>query len=312
MSRYYADPATRPKIDPSVYSLQPDELAFFQHLTGIQDEQALKEHILSVQAKAYDLYGYPCIRRFVFLRLKIARLPGYPQALKLLQERKDPILLDIGCCFGNDVRKAVVDGWPVQNVIASDLRQGFWDYGHELFKSTPETFPAAFIPGDVFDPSVLSLTASPSSDPLPPLATLKSLTPLLHRLSAIHASSFFHLFSEEQQLALAKRLAALLLPQPGSIIFGQNGASPVKGIYMEPRLTSSNDGGASIFRHSPESWREMWTEEVFGPDQPVRVQVDTKLMKRSDLLKLFNQTDTAATEGGHATLWIMIWSVRVV
>lgn len=31
-------------------------------------------------------------------RLKIARVPGYKDALKLLEQRESPILLDIGCC----------------------------------------------------------------------------------------------------------------------------------------------------------------------------------------------------------------------
>ena len=77
----------KPTIDPSFYNLQPDEIAFFQQLTGIKDEGELKQHILNVQAKAYDvphnftisrlrnahkgglqIYGYPCIRRFGFTR----------------------------------------------------------------------------------------------------------------------------------------------------------------------------------------------------------------------------------------------------
>jgi len=31
----------------------------------------------------------------------------------------------------------------------------FWEYGHELFKSTSETFPAAFISGDALDPALI-------------------------------------------------------------------------------------------------------------------------------------------------------------
>ena len=59
MSRYYADPATKPKLDPSLYSLDSDEAAFFKQLTGISDEQALKEHILAVQSKAYEVSPFP-------------------------------------------------------------------------------------------------------------------------------------------------------------------------------------------------------------------------------------------------------------
>jgi len=51
----YADPAVRPKLDPKYYHLKPDELTFFQHLTGIRDEQELRQHILDVQAKAYEV-----------------------------------------------------------------------------------------------------------------------------------------------------------------------------------------------------------------------------------------------------------------
>ncbi|KDR76360.1 hypothetical protein GALMADRAFT_247795 [Galerina marginata CBS 339.88] len=309
----FANAIINAKPDASLYSLDADERDFFQQLTGIQDEEALREHIIAVQAKAYDIYGYPCIRNFTFIKLKIARLPGYKHALKLLQDRRDSILLDIGCCFGNDARKAVVDGWPVQNVIASDLQQGFWNCGHELFKSTPETFPAAFIPGDVFDPVMLTLPTEnalqPSVEaPLPPLNTLTSLTPLTHRISAIHASAFFHLFPEARQLELAHRLARLLRPEKGSIIFGQHGSRPEKGFRVEAGRVV-NGRTVYMFCHSPDSWREMWTQEVFGPDNSmgVEVEVDAELVerKRPDLIG-----HTTATE--QDKFWVMNWAVRVV
>ncbi|KDR76358.1 hypothetical protein GALMADRAFT_479239 [Galerina marginata CBS 339.88] len=310
----FANPVLNAKLDATLYSLDAEERDFFQQLTDIQDEETLREHIIAVQTKAYEIYGYPCIRRFAFLRLKIASLPAYKHALKLLQDRKDPILLDIGCCFGNDARKAVVDGWPVQNVIASDLQQGFWNCGHELFKSTPETFPAVFIPGDVFDPAMLTLptpeAAQPSLDaPLPPLNTLTSLTPLTHRVSAIHASSFFHLFSEARQLELAHRLAALLRPEKGSIIFGQHGSRPEKGFRVETGRVV-NGRTVHMFCHSPESWREMWTQEVFGPDsgKGVKVEVDAELLERQRP-DLIGQMTTGTEQN---KFWVMSWAVRVV
>ena len=53
--RYYADPALRPPLNPDFYNLKEDELAFFQNLTGINDETELKSHIISVQTKAYEV-----------------------------------------------------------------------------------------------------------------------------------------------------------------------------------------------------------------------------------------------------------------
>ena len=74
----------------------------------------------------------------------------------------------------------------------------FWSVGHKLFKSTPETFPVKFIAGDIFDEAFLETapvtTRTPASPP-PALPSLNALTPLHGRLSAIHASSFFHLFN---------------------------------------------------------------------------------------------------------------------
>ncbi|KAF8868007.1 hypothetical protein CPB84DRAFT_1697733, partial [Gymnopilus junonius] len=228
-------------------------------------------------------------------RLNNSRLPGYPKALKLLQDpdHKDPVLLDIGCCFGNDTRKFIIDGWPAQEVIASDLREGmysfyfrpirFWQCGHELFNSTPSSFPVTFIQGDIFDPAFLSLaytSSNPNSTSVkvesqptrPNLSTLKSLTPLLHRVSAIHASALFHLFSETQQLELAQRLAALLLPQKGSIIFGTHVARREKG-FRKSAATP-----ILMFCHSPSSWRQMWVEQVFNGSRSPQVRVEAELV----------------------------------
>ncbi len=80
----------KPPLDPSFYKLDDDEATFFKAMTGIQDAQELKRHILGVQAKAYEarildiesltrqwadflfrfvqIFGYPCIRRCAFLK----------------------------------------------------------------------------------------------------------------------------------------------------------------------------------------------------------------------------------------------------
>lgn len=50
-----------PPIDPSIYNLKGDELAFFKSQTGIQNEDELRHHILDVQAEAYAVcqsYSY--------------------------------------------------------------------------------------------------------------------------------------------------------------------------------------------------------------------------------------------------------------
>ncbi|KAF7367620.1 hypothetical protein MSAN_00825500 [Mycena sanguinolenta] len=247
-------------LDDSFY--KEDRAAFIKEETGIHDPEALKQHIIAVQKKAYALERFPCIRCFAFAWERISDLPAYEEVFKLGRERDGAILLDIGCCCGADIRKVARDGWPIENLIASDLCADFWDVGHELFCSTPETFPVAFLPGDALDPNFLQpftpvASAYQITDFPPSLSSLTSLTPLRGHLSAIHVSSVFHLFSEVQQTQLAHSLAGLLSPLPGSLIFGCH----IGADERKPR-----------FCHSLESWVTLW-EEIFGQGG-VKVEVE--------------------------------------
>jgi SAM-dependent methyltransferase len=176
--------------------------------------------------------------------------------LRLGREREGAIFLDMGCCFGNDTRKIVADGFPIQNVIASDLRQEFWDLGHKLFRSTPASFPAHFVAGDAFDLAQGDL-APPVGFGRPALQNVTSLQPFKGHISVIHASSFFHLFDEEKQHQMARIFASLLSPEPGSIIFGCHVGKSVKGFNVSPRSSRK------MFCHSPKSWRGLWDGEAF-------------------------------------------------
>ncbi|KAA1474308.1 hypothetical protein DENSPDRAFT_323417 [Dentipellis sp. KUC8613] len=271
-------------LDEKLFSLSVEEKETFRALTGIEDEQELKAHILSVQAKAYAVHAYPCIRYFEFLRMTISHLPAYEALLDLGRTRADALFLDVGCCFGNDARKAILDGYPMHNVLASDLHPEFWDLGHELFKTSPKSFPVPFFPGDLFDPAFLAPSpgASPPSSPSSSSSdtlnsststststnTSTSLTPFLSRLTAIHASRLFHLFPAATQRALAHALGALLAPTPGALLLGAHVARATAG------LVDDFAGGSTAWRmfcHSPDSWAALWDGDVF-PRGAVRVE----------------------------------------
>ncbi|KAH9957867.1 hypothetical protein BJV74DRAFT_415164 [Russula compacta] len=245
-------------LDERLYNPTHEELKFFKQQTGIQDDDEFKAHILELQAEAYKVHPYPCIRRFHFLRFKISRLFEYQDLLRIGKQPNRPIFLDIGSGFGNGARKAVADGYPLENVITSDLHQEFADFGHKLFKTTQETYPLTFIPGDAFDPKHLQVVApftaaNAPTGPTPELRGLTSLNPLHGRVAAIHATSFFHLFGEEKQLHLARALAGLLSPEPGSIIFGSHLGLAEKG--FAPLAPGRNH---SLFCHSPVTWAGLW------------------------------------------------------
>ncbi|KAF8491241.1 hypothetical protein F5888DRAFT_1637766, partial [Russula emetica] len=185
------------------------------------------------------VYPYPCIRLFHFAKSKIHLFQSsYQNLLEIGKSRKGAIFLDIGSCMGTDARKLIADGYPLEQVVTSDLRQEFANLGHKLFKTTQETYPIAFVPGDVFDPNHLEIA--------PPTA------------SSAQASTGAGDPPSEKQLHLARALAGLLSPEPGSIIFGLHRGAPEKG--FQPSLRRKDH---RLWCHSPESWTELWDGVVF-------------------------------------------------
>ncbi|KAK0238174.1 hypothetical protein EDD85DRAFT_833301 [Armillaria nabsnona] len=276
-------------LRPELYGLSEDEAIFYRSQTGIEDDEELKNHILTVQAEAYKIRPYPCIRIFSFLRLGISKHPSYQRFLAIGREREGAIYLEIACCFGNDARKAVADGFPVHQVITTDLHSEFWSLGHKLFKSTPDSFPARFIAADM-----LHLKDSSQDGAYTALSEVQSLDQLRGNVSAIHAAAFFHLFNEEQQLQVGKFLATLLSPTPGSMIFGTHIGLPTKGHREEPITQAGRT--RSMFCHSPETWRSLWDGGIF-PEGAIDVEVS---------LKEFNRPDIAG-----AKFCILVWCITV-
>ncbi|KAJ8592964.1 hypothetical protein M405DRAFT_638963 [Rhizopogon salebrosus TDB-379] len=224
-------------LDPSLYRLDPTSLEFFKQQTGIAGEDDLKRHIFGVQAQAFAVAPYPCIYSFGFTKLRISKHPKYQNVLQLGRDCTGALLLDLGCCFGNDARKAVADGWPVTQIISTDIKQEFWDLGHDLFRSTSESFPSTFIAGDCLEPSFLTSDPGPASpSPVPDLSSITSLNDLHGTLTAIHASSIFHLFSAEEQASL------IGLPRQGTV------GEEVLGMSVE------------MYCYDPESWKKLWED----------------------------------------------------
>jgi hypothetical protein len=165
--------------------------------------------------------------------------------------------------------------------------------GHLLFKSSAETFPVPLIVGDVFDPSILDpvppFNNAPQT-PIPSLSSLKSLNPLAGHVSVIHATLFFHLFGGEKELQLARGMAGLLSPEPGSVILGTQVGSTTK------KVSQSSDG-ANFYLHSPESWKELWTQ-VFGQGM---VEIETVLKPLT--------LDVYKNAANHPDSFVLFWSV---
>ena len=152
--------------------------------------------------RAWRIFHHPCIGRFHFLELSISLSPLYPTILKRMIESKHP-LLDMGCCFAQDVRKLVSDGAPSGNIYGAELRQEFIDLGYDLFRDR-DTLKSKFLIGDVFDDSDES-----------------EFKQIDGGIDIIYAASIFHLFNWDDQVRVAEQVVGLLRPVEGSIVFGK-------------------------------------------------------------------------------------------
>lgn len=139
-------------------------------------------------------------------------------------------------------------------------------------------------------------TGDPPSVSAPDLRSLTSLNPLHGRVSVICAFAIFHLFGEEKQLDLARALAGLLSPEPGSMLFGAHICVAEKKGF-EPSFMHRDN--RRMWCHSPESWTELWDGIVFEKGV---VKVQTKLVHMERKLL---QPDAPQ----NATLASLAWSV---
>lgn len=166
--------------------------------------------------------------------------------------------MDLGCAFGQDLRRLRADGIRGRQLYGADLRLEFVDLGYELFRDRGN-LGATFLEADVFNPS-------------------SALKDLEGRVSVIHAASFFHLFSWVAQKEVAHACLRLLVPQPGSLILGRQVGD------RSPGEKARRDGGTH-WRHDEGSWKALWEEvgrEAGGVGFDVRAELREGLMGGTD------------------------------
>lgn len=142
--------------------------------------------------------------------------------------------LDLGTCFGQDIRRLVYDGVPSEKTYGSDLKLDFMQLGYEMFLDK-ETLKTTFVAGDVFDDE-------------------SALSKLHGQIDILQASAFFHLFDREKQKKVGHRVVKLLKPKEGSLLVGRQVGSVKPGEY------SHRTNSEMMFRHDPSSWKQMWDE----------------------------------------------------
>ncbi|KAF2202498.1 hypothetical protein GQ43DRAFT_448053 [Delitschia confertaspora ATCC 74209] len=206
------------------------------------------DHVVKVRDEAWNIFPYPCIGQFRFLSLSLKQMTEYPEILQRIKQGAK--LLDMGCCFGQEIRQLVADGAPSENLYGCDLRPEYIELGYKLFLDK-DRLHATFLTADIFGPE-------------------SAFTNLKGQLDFIFAGSFFHLWSYHDQKRVGKVVASLLKPQAGSMILGRQ-----VGAVNPGERTSAKDPLQSMFVHNVESIQKMWKE--IGDDMGTTFKVEAKL-----------------------------------
>ncbi|KAH8666803.1 hypothetical protein BX600DRAFT_511702 [Xylariales sp. PMI_506] len=188
--------------------------------------------IVKVRDQLWDLFPFPTVGQFRFVELNLHRQQIFPTILARVQEGDR--FLDVGCCFGQEMRKMALEGAPTENMYGLELQRGFVELAYDFFGDR-DTFKGHFIVGDLADPSNAEIKA-------------------LHgTVDIAHLGMFLHLWDLEGQTQMCTRIAELMSPKPGSLVIGHSAGRTEPSEWFNPV-------GKSMYKHNGESFAKMWEE----------------------------------------------------
>lgn len=135
------------------------------------------------------------------------------------------------------MRQLAANSVPSENLTGTDLRPDFIDLGYELFRDK-DKFNAKFTTGDMLN------------------ADDENLATLNGKFDIVHASSFFHLFSWDDQVQVGERIIKFLKPkQEKALVLGRQIGTREPLSREEYRRQPEKR-----CLHDLESWRRLWDE----------------------------------------------------
>lgn len=168
----------------------------------------------------------------------------------------------MGCCVGQVLRQLTFEGVDSSRLYGTDLEPRFLDAGYDLFKDRDKC-NATFVAGDM-------LSQNGQTD-----EGDERLKVFDGKMNIIHATSFFHLFSWENQVRAAMRMVRFLdADDPDVVIFGRQVGTTTPG-------DREGAGGSKKFLHNAVSWQELWDEVGKATGTAWRTEVNE--MEESDI-----------------------------
>lgn len=159
-------------------------------------------------------------------------------------------MLDLGCCFAQDLRKLAHDGAPASLLYGAELESQYLELGYELFLDR-DTFGANFVVADIFDDQG-------------PLQELDG------RMDIVHIGLFLHLFDLDGQRKICERIVKLLKNKKGVLVLGtQVGNTKPKDVPF--------GAAKKVFRHDEKSFEKLWKEVGEKTDTEWKVEATMDL-----------------------------------
>ncbi|KAI2611900.1 hypothetical protein GGR54DRAFT_334251 [Hypoxylon sp. NC1633] len=260
------------QYDETLESLPKSLTRLLTSYSGIPKDAQLS-HVVKLRNEAYESFPYPCIGSFRFLEFDLAAHYAYQEHVLSPLKRSssgdanEPLFLDLGTCFGQDLRKLVYDGASVHRLWASDIEPEFIELGFKLFRDEEKLPKSHFLcPGNLL---------SDSSEDM--------LGVLNNKVTILHTTAVFHLFTLQDQKVAADRCLQLLRKDTGApvLLLGAHVGSTIPGPFQRRNVSMEY---SHKYRHDEQSWQELWQGVCGGERWRGKIKnldVKSRLLKRT-------------------------------
>ncbi|KAI9490245.1 hypothetical protein BDB00DRAFT_875562 [Zychaea mexicana] len=190
---------------------------FYTNYVGISNDKDLVRHWQAIRSRLSE-YGprYKCINFYKFVGSRLASRFYYRELVDMTKQGcQAPVVLDLGCCTGTDLRRLMFDGYPGDRLYGIDLNKHYIESGYDLFRDRA-TCPITFIAGDILSTTATTTPTSISS-------TINNK--FTQKAGVVYTGSMIHLLSLDQLHTLIHHISTHLLDPAGGIFIGTHVAA---------------------------------------------------------------------------------------
>eukprot|EP01083_Nonionella_stella_P238449 835582_1 len=280
-------------------------------------EEYMKKDIFSIikkanqfKIKALNVFEYKCIKYNMFIVPRLQRHPKFNSVIKTQLLSTNATILDIGCCFGTDLRYCLYLGCKKHQVLGVDISSDFIELGFDFF-GDKSVLKNRFISDDIlgndgcdFVNHALELNNHKRFDFFGDKSVLKNrfisddilgndgcdfvnhaLELNNHkRFDVIYIGNVYHLLTEKQ-CELLTTITTSLISTNNGIVYGSTVGCDVPGEYLRKNKTR--------YLHSKQSLQEMM--KTHGTFKNIVVETNEKAVQRMTRYHKPSSTDNHYT-----------------